>query len=164
METPLAISTSRQDHQDPHRNGIAATTDEGRVQVQHGVCAEKVQERVEKEEKRTVRAESAGCRVQGGCPRRSFVVAGMLSISVERLMTAIARPELLPIRVLAGVALATVIAAFIYVIRHLKQIERRIVADDLVPEQLGARNNVVLIICAIPVIVVTLLLFLVIKA
>ena len=92
-------------------------------------------------------------------------MVALLSIaSGQWLLAAISRPELFPIRILAGIALVAVIAAFIYVIRHLKQIERTIVADDLVPEQRGARNNVVLIMCAIPVIVVTLLLFLVLKA
>jgi hypothetical protein len=79
------------------------------------------------------------------------------------LILALSSP-LLPIRVLAGVALAAVIFSFIYVVRHLKQIERTIGADNLVPTARGPRNNVVLMICAIPIIIVSLLLFLIIKA
>jgi hypothetical protein len=72
-----------------------------------------------------------------------------------------ATDPLLPIRILAIIALVAVIAAFIYVLRHLKRIERTIAADNLVPAQRGPRNNMVLIICAIPIIVTTLLLFLI---
>ena len=71
---------------------------------------------------------------------------------------------LLPIRILAMVALVTVILVFIYVLRHLKKIEQMIVTDNLVPAERGPRNNVVLIICAIPIVVITLLLFLLITA
>ncbi len=73
-------------------------------------------------------------------------------------------PQLLPIRILAGIALLAVIAAFIHVFRHLKQIERTIVSNNLVPKLRGPRNNMLLVICAIPIIVVTLLLFLILKA
>ena len=62
------------------------------------------------------------------------------------------------------VALVAVILAFIYVLRHLKKIEQMIVTDNLVPAERGPRNNVVLIICAIPIVVITLLLFLIITA
>jgi len=79
-----------------------------------------------------------------------------------RTLILAALPELLPIRILAIVALAAVILAFVYVLRHLKKIEHMIVTDDLVPAQRGPRNNMVLIICAIPIVVVTLLLFLII--
>jgi hypothetical protein len=72
-----------------------------------------------------------------------------------------AAPGLLPIRILAVVALVAVIVAFIHVVRHLKMIERTIVADDLVPAERGPRNNVLLIVCAVPIIVVALLLFLI---
>ena len=68
---------------------------------------------------------------------------------------------LLPIRIVASIALVAVITAFIYILRHLRKIEQTIVADNLVPPRRGPRNNVVLIICAVPVIVVTLLLFLI---
>jgi hypothetical protein len=57
-----------------------------------------------------------------------------------------------------------VIIAFVHVLRHLKQIEQTIVKDDLVPTERGPRNNALLMVCAIPIIVVALLLFLVIKA
>ena len=77
---------------------------------------------------------------------------------------AVAPPALLPIRILAVIALVAVISAFIYVLRHLKKIEQTIVADNLVPAQRGPRNNTVLIICAIPIIVVALLLYLIINA
>jgi hypothetical protein len=80
------------------------------------------------------------------------------------IVIAAAADQLLPVRVLAMVALAAVILSFVYVARHLKQIERTIKADNLVPAERGPRNNVVLMICIIPIIVVSLLLFLVIKA
>jgi hypothetical protein len=65
---------------------------------------------------------------------------------------------LLPIRALA------VIVAFLYVVTHLRKIERMIVSDNLVPAERGPRNNVVLIVCAVPIVIVTLLLFLIFKA
>lgn len=71
---------------------------------------------------------------------------------------------LLPIRVMALIALLAGIGTFIYVLRHLQKIERMIAADDLVPKERGPRNNVVLIICAVPIVVTLLLLFLVSKA
>lgn len=71
---------------------------------------------------------------------------------------------LMPIRIIAVIALVAVIAAFIYVLRHLKKIERTIMADNVIPAQRGPRNNMVLIICAVPIVVITLLLFLIIKA
>jgi hypothetical protein len=45
-----------------------------------------------------------------------------------------------------------------------KQIERTIRADNLVPVERGPRNNLVLMVCVIPIIVVSSLLFLIIKA
>jgi hypothetical protein len=69
--------------------------------------------------------------------------------------------QLLPIRILAILALAAVVFAFFHVLRHLKQIEKTIVADNLVPAERGPRNNLVLMICAIPIIVTALLLFLI---
>lgn len=71
---------------------------------------------------------------------------------------------LLPIRILAIVTLIAVIAAFIYVLRHLRRIERIILVDNLVPAERGPRNNVVLIVCAVPIIVTSLLLFLILNA
>ena len=70
---------------------------------------------------------------------------------------------LLPIRILAIVALIAVIIAFLHVLRHVRKIEQTIIADDLVPSERGPRNNMVLIVCAIPIIVVALLLFLMLK-
>ena len=70
----------------------------------------------------------------------------------------------MPIRVLAVIALIAVIIAFIYVLTHLRKIERMIVADNLVPTERGPRNNTVLIICAVPIVVTALLVFLILKA
>ena len=75
----------------------------------------------------------------------------------------LAADQLLPIRILAIIALIAVVAAFIYVLRHLKRIERTIAADNLIPAQRGPRNNLVLIVCAVPIIVTGLLLFLILK-
>jgi hypothetical protein len=71
--------------------------------------------------------------------------------------------SLLPIRIVAILALIAVVTAFVYVVRHLRQIERTIVRDNLVPAQRGPRNNVVFIICAIPIVVTALLVFLIAK-
>jgi hypothetical protein len=76
----------------------------------------------------------------------------------------LASDPLLAVRILAGIALIAVICGFAYVSRHLRKIEKTIVADALVPKELGPRNNLVLMICAIPIIVVSLLLFLIVKA
>ncbi len=80
-------------------------------------------------------------------------------IATEMLAT----DPLLPIRILVGIALIAVVSAFIYVFRHLQKIEKAISADNLVPTQRGPRNNLVLMICAIPIVVVSLLLFLIIR-
>jgi NADH:ubiquinone oxidoreductase subunit 2 (subunit N) len=79
----------------------------------------------------------------------------------ELILTAPA--GLLPIRILAVVALLAVVLAFFYVLRHLKNIERMIVADKLMPIERGPRNNMVLIVCAIPIVVIALLVFLIIN-
>ena len=76
----------------------------------------------------------------------------------------LAADPLLPIRILAVVALVAVIAAFVYVLRHFKKIEGMIKADDVIPAQRGPRNNMVLIACAVPIVIITLLLFLIFKA
>ena len=75
-----------------------------------------------------------------------------------------AAPELLPVRIIAAIALVAVIVAFVHVVRHLRSIERTIVKDDLVPTERGPRDNVLLMVCAIPIIVVALLFYLVLKA
>jgi hypothetical protein len=80
---------------------------------------------------------------------------------IRLLLTADA---LLPIRILAFIALMAVIASFIYVLLHLQKIERTIAKDYLVPRERGPRNNMVLIICAVPIVITTLLLFLIFKA
>ena len=79
------------------------------------------------------------------------------------MTTLLAADPLLPVRILALVALVAVISAFIYVLRHLQKIERTIATDDLIPEQRGPRYNLVLIVCAVPIIVTLLLLFLLFK-
>ena len=79
-------------------------------------------------------------------------------------LLAAAPPALLPIRIIAGIALAIVICVFIYVLRHLKKIENKIDADDLVPAERGPRNNMIFIACAVTFLVVCLLLFLIFKA
>jgi len=84
--------------------------------------------------------------------------------SMQLLLLAAAPPALLPIRILAAVALFAVMLAFVYVLRHLRRIENTIIADDLVPNERGPRNNILLIICAIPIAFVSLLLFLIFKA
>jgi hypothetical protein len=76
----------------------------------------------------------------------------------------LAADALLPIRVLAVVALVAVIVAFLYVVTHLRKIEGMIVSDNLVPTGRGPRNNMVLIACAVPILVILLLVFLVLKA
>lgn len=75
-----------------------------------------------------------------------------------------AAPQLLPVRIVAAIALVAVIIAFVHVLRRLKSIEQTIVKDNLMPTERGPRNNVLLMVCAIPIIVVALLLFLIIKA
>jgi hypothetical protein len=55
------------------------------------------------------------------------------------------------------------ICAFVYVLRHLRKIEKTIVADDLVPTELAPRNNTVLMVCAVPLVLTALLLYLVLK-
>jgi DMSO/TMAO reductase YedYZ heme-binding membrane subunit len=70
---------------------------------------------------------------------------------------------LLPIRIMAIIALVAVIWTFIHVLLHLRKIEQIVFKDNLVPRERGPRNNMVLIVCAIPVIVVSLLVFLVAK-
>ena len=74
------------------------------------------------------------------------------------------RAALVPIQIMAGLALVAVIVAFIYVARHLRKIERMMVSDNLVPAERGPRNNMVLIVCAVPIVIVTLLLFLIFNA
>ena len=78
-------------------------------------------------------------------------------------MEILATDPLLPVRIVAGIAFIAMICAYIYVLRHLRRIEKTIVADNLVPSELGACNNMVLMVCLIPLIATALLLYLVIK-
>jgi hypothetical protein len=90
-------------------------------------------------------------------------MAELHSCSIEIALQA-APNALLPIRVMAVIALGVVIAIFIWALRHLRKIEKTIIADNLIPTQRGPRNNMILMVCAITLIVVSLLLFLIIKA
>lgn len=83
---------------------------------------------------------------------------------MNHLPITLAADPLLPIRILAFVALVAVVLAFVYVLRHLQSIERTIARDDLIPRLPGPRSNTVLIICAVPIVLTTLLLFLIFKA
>ena len=82
---------------------------------------------------------------------------------LHSISVAVLADALLPIRIVASLAFVAVIGASVYVLRHLRKIEHTIVADNLIPSERGPRNNLVLIICAVPIIVVTLLLFLILK-
>ena len=77
-------------------------------------------------------------------------------------MELLATDRLLPIRIVAVIAFIAMICAYVYVLRHLRKIEKTIVADNLVPTELGARNNMVLMVCLLPLIATALLLYLII--
>jgi len=77
-------------------------------------------------------------------------------------MELLATDRLLPIRIVAVIAFIAMICAYVYVLRHLRKIEKSIVADNLVPVELGARNNMVLMVCLLPLIATALLLYLII--
>ena len=77
-------------------------------------------------------------------------------------MKLLAIDRLLPIRIVAVIAFIAMICAYVYVLRHLRKIEKTIVADNLVPTELGARNNMVLMVCLLPLIATALLLYLII--
>jgi hypothetical protein len=87
-------------------------------------------------------------------------VITLTNIGIAQLLAA---DPLLPVRIVATVAFIAMICAFVYVLRHLRQIEKTIVGDNLVPSELGARNNMVLMVCLIPIIITALLLYLIIK-
>ena len=78
-------------------------------------------------------------------------------------MELLAANPLLPVRIVAGIAFVAMICAYVYVLRHLRKIEKTIAADNLMPSELGPRNNMVLMVCLIPLITTALLLYLVIK-
>jgi hypothetical protein len=94
----------------------------------------------------------------------SLLVVVMTVLTKPADLFLAAAPELLAVRIIAGVALVAVIVAFVHVLRHLKSIEQTIVKDDLLPTERGPRNNLLLMVCAIPIIVVVLLFYLVMKA
>ena len=77
-------------------------------------------------------------------------------------MELLATDRLLPVRIVAVIAFIAMICAYVYVLRHLRKIEKSIVADNLVPVELGARNNMVLMVCLLPLIATALLLYLII--
>ena len=74
-----------------------------------------------------------------------------------------ANNPLLPLRVVAILALAILILGFFWLHRHLRQVEKTIVADDLVPAKGGPRNNAIFILCAFALVLTILLLFLIIN-
>lgn len=74
-------------------------------------------------------------------------------------------PEMLiPFRIVAGVALIGVICLFIFVVRHIRGIERLIVKYNLEPELRGPRYNAIFIICMVTLVITSLLVYLVLKA
>lgn len=79
-------------------------------------------------------------------------------------MIAAAPAALMPVRIVAAIALIGVIALFLHVLRHLKRIEREFVADDLVPKMRGPRNNMIFIASALTFVVVSLLVYLIVAA
>src|SRR5206468_5950942 len=87
----------------------------------------------------------------------------LLSLICIRGMELLATDPLLPVRIVAAIAFVAMICAYVYVLRHLRKIEKNIVADNLVPNELGPRNNMVLMVCLIPLIATALLLYLVIE-
>lgn len=86
----------------------------------------------------------------------------MISLTQIRAMELLATDPLLPVRIVAAIAFIAMVCAYVYVLRHLRKIEKTIVADSLVASELGARNNIVLMVCLIPLIATALLLYLVI--
>jgi hypothetical protein len=88
--------------------------------------------------------------------------AALISLTHIRAMELLATNPLLPVRIVAGIAFLAMICAFVYVLRHLRKIEKTIVTDNLMPSELGARNNMVLMVCLIPIIITALLLYLII--
>jgi ABC-type Fe3+ transport system permease subunit len=65
---------------------------------------------------------------------------------------------------MAAIALVIVIIIFIWFLRHLRKLEKTTVSDNLVPTSRGPRNNMILFACAVTLIIISLLLFLIIKA
>ena len=115
-----------------------------------------------------IKIASSGCEFSGrSAMTGSRITANLLPVrwfAMSIVPLFLAADPLLPIRIMAVIALVAVIAVFVYVLRHLGKIERAITADNIVPTNRGPRNNMVLIVCAIPIVLVGLLLFLIIKA
>ena len=78
-------------------------------------------------------------------------------------MELLATDPLLPVPIVATIAFIAMIFAYVYVLRHLRKIEKTIVTDNLVPSELGPRHNMVLMVCLIPLIATALLLYLIIN-
>ena len=78
-------------------------------------------------------------------------------------MELLATDPLLPVRIVAAIAFVAMICPYVYGLRHLRKIEKTIFADNLMPSELGPRNNMVLMVCLIPLIATALLLYLIIK-
>ena len=87
----------------------------------------------------------------------------MIALINAGMTQLLAADPLLPVRIVATIAFIAMICAFVYVLRHLRQIEKTIVRDNLVPSELGPRNNMVLMVCLIPIILTALLLYLIVK-
>jgi len=94
------------------------------------------------------------------CLQKNASVISLLHINAMELL---AIDPLLPVRIVSIIAFIAMISAYVYVLRHLRKIEKTIVADNLVLSELGPRNNMVLMVCLIPLIATALLLYLVIK-
>ena len=68
-----------------------------------------------------------------------------------------------PVPIVATIAFIAMICAYVYVLRHLRKIETSITAVNLVPSELGTRNNMVLMICLLPLTATALLFYLIIN-
>ena len=49
----------------------------------------------------------------------------------------LATDPLLPVRIMATIAFITMVCAFVYVLRHLRKIEKTLAADQLIPHRSG---------------------------
>ena len=78
-------------------------------------------------------------------------------------MEPLATDSLLPVRIVAAIAFVAMICAYVYVLRQLRKIEKIIVADNLVPSELGPRNNMVPMVCLMPLVATALLLYLIVN-
>jgi hypothetical protein len=99
----------------------------------------------------------------GAQPATFFLMGDRDLSNSHQLMELLATDPLLPVRIVAAIAFIAMICAYVYVLRHLRKIEKTIVAHNLVPSELGPRNNMVLMVCLIPLIATALVLYLIIK-